>query len=106
MTVFKNENRWDTSNVVYKDGKILIYDKVNCTATMKYVDYGLGIFHKAAFDHVPDKSVFDLATLYQNLLREKQLAAFEVTERFYEIGSLAGLEEIKPILKRTSDLTT
>jgi NDP-sugar pyrophosphorylase family protein len=95
MTVFKNEDRWDKSNVIYHEEKILAYDKANRNEKMKYVDYGLGLFHKTAFDEISENESFDLATLYQNLLQRNQLAGFEVKERFYEIGSFEGLEEIK-----------
>ena len=37
----------------------------------------------------------DLAAVYQEMLRRGELAGFEVTERFYEIGSVAGLAETR-----------
>jgi NDP-sugar pyrophosphorylase family protein len=94
MTVFRNEGQWDSSNVEFADGRILVYDKVNKTPRMRHIDYGLGAFRREAFERVPPGSVYDLATLYQELLAEDQLAAWEVRERFYEIGSFAGIEEL------------
>jgi MurNAc alpha-1-phosphate uridylyltransferase len=95
MTVFKNKGQWDTSNVEFIDGCILAYDKKNKTERMHYIDYGLGLFNKAAFHQVPDNQSYDLAVLYQNLLVQQQLSAFEVTERFYEAGSFAGIKELE-----------
>jgi len=93
MTVFHNESRWDASNIEFADGRILAYDKKNSTPSMRYIDYGLGMFRKDAFASVPADEPYDLAVLQQDLLRADQLAAYEVFDRFHEIGSLTGLEE-------------
>ena len=39
-----------------------------------------------------------LPPVFQEMLRRGELAGFEVTERFYEIGSVAGLEETRAFL--------
>jgi NDP-sugar pyrophosphorylase family protein len=95
MTVFRNEGRWDASNVEFEGGRLLAYDKINRTARMSHIDYGLGVLDRRALDAVPEARAFDLARVYQEMLRRDQLAGFEVTERFYEIGSPAGLEEAR-----------
>ena len=56
MTVFRNEGRWDTSNVEFRDGRILAYDKVARTPAMQYIDYGLGVLDRRAFDGVPESA--------------------------------------------------
>lgn len=98
MTIFRNENRWDRSNVEFVDGRILAYDKARQTAGMRHLDYGLGVFSRRAFDGVPPDVPHDLAVLYQSLLERGELAAWEACERFYEIGSLEGLEETRRYL--------
>lgn len=98
MTVFRNENRWDKSNIELEEGRIVCYDKRHSTARMHHIDYGLGVFSRAAFDAVPSGQPYDLATLYESLLEQGQLAAHEVGQRFYEIGSLEGLEETRRYL--------
>ena len=95
MTVFKNDGRWDRSNVEFRGGQIMSYDKKNQTPMMRHIDYGLGVFNQAAFGMVPGYQPYDLAMLYQNLLNQGELAAYEVSERFYEIGTFAGLEEMR-----------
>lgn len=95
MTVFRNESRWDTSNVEYHDGHVLAYDKTTRTARMQYIDYGLGVWNRHAFDGVPEASSCDLATVCQEMLLRGELAGFEVKERFYEIGSFTGLTETR-----------
>lgn len=99
MTIMKNENRWDQSNVEFVDGSIVAYNKSNRTNSMKHIDYGLRAFQKAAFENVPDQS-FDLALIDQQLIAKHQLAGYEVFGRFYEIGSPAGLEETRSYLSR------
>jgi NDP-sugar pyrophosphorylase family protein len=93
MTVFRNEGQWDSSNVEYHDGRIVAYDKNAHTAEMQYIDYGLGVWNRHAFEGVPQATSCDLAAVYQEMLLRGELAGFEVTERFYEIGSFTGLAE-------------
>lgn len=101
MTVLQNNGLWDTSNVEFRDGQILAYHKTDRTPAMCHIDYGLGIFHRSIFETLPLDQPCDLATVYQEQLRQNQLAAYEVFERFYEIGSHAGLEETRQFIGRT-----
>jgi N-acetyl-alpha-D-muramate 1-phosphate uridylyltransferase len=98
MTVFDNGDRWDASNVIFADGRILAYSKKQRTPAMHYIDYGLGAFHASAFDATPRAGAHDLADLYADLLARDQLAGFEVHERFYENGSFAGIQELSGYL--------
>lgn len=98
MTVFRNAGRWDASNVIYRDGRILRYDKRDRTPEMEHIDYGLGAIRASAFDPYPPDEALDLERVYRDLLDRGELAAFEVTRRFYEIGSHAGLEETRKLL--------
>lgn len=98
MTVCRNENRWDTSNVELRDGRIVSYSKTHRTERMAYIDYGLGVLRKTAFEGHED--VQDLAVLYQQLLAEDELSAAEISERFYEIGSFTGIQEMETYLSR------
>ena len=100
MTVYRNEGKWDTSNVVFRDGKIVRYDKRERSPEMEYIDYGLGMLKKEALDSIPPEQPFDLAALYQELVVRKQLAGFEVFQRFYEIGTTTGLEETREFLSK------
>lgn len=92
MTVFRNDGQFDRSNVEFADGRIVRYDKQTITPRMRHIDYGLGLFAPTAFDTVPDGQPADLAALYGALLARHELAAYEVHERFYEIGSFEGIE--------------
>ena len=98
MTVCRNNNRWDASNVLFADGRICQYDKRHRTADMQHIDYGLGAFMSTAFDAFPEREPFDLAAVYQRLLATGDLGGFEVNGRFHEIGSPAGLHETRAYL--------
>jgi NDP-sugar pyrophosphorylase family protein len=104
MTVFQNEGNWDTSNVEMADDRIKVYDKKNRTPQMRHIDYGLGAFRASAFSLVPAAASFDLADLYQQLLAKGELAAFQVQQRFYEVGSFQGIKELETYLSQKKGL--
>jgi len=95
MTVLRNQGRWDRSNVVYENGRLILYDK-QANPRMQHIDYGLSAFRRELFDQMPE--VFDLAMLLHQLSLEDQLAGFEVQKRFYEIGSPQGLSDLEHYL--------
>jgi NDP-sugar pyrophosphorylase family protein len=99
MTVCLNNNQWDASNVEFVDGRIVAYNKKLRTPRMRHIDYGLGVFRSDAFDRIPPGEPADLAGLYQQLLGEGELAAYEVPGRFYEIGSFDGIQELAQYLR-------
>ena len=99
MTVFRNENRWDPSNVWFEGGEIKSYDKRKRTPEMKHIDYGLGVLSPKALSAWPNDRSFDLAEVYGELIARKELAGYEVDQRFYEIGSPQGIEELDALLR-------
>jgi NDP-sugar pyrophosphorylase family protein len=98
MTVFHNEGLYDSSNVVFRDGEIVVYDKKMRLPEMQHIDYGLSLFRSSVFAEWPAGQPFDLADVLRKLLAAGELAGFEVAERFYEIGSRAGLGELEELL--------
>jgi len=102
MTIHKNEGKWDSSNVELKVGEIVRYDKVQRSPSMQFIDYGLGLFTHEAFEG-RGESPLDLTAVYQDLIRRGELAAYEVRERFYEIGSLAGIDDLRNYLAQKVD---
>ena len=99
MTVYRNEGRHDTSNIEYTGGAIVRYDKRDRTQFMRHIDYGLGVFQKHVFAALPEGEPRDLVEVYQRLIETDQLAALEVAERFYEVGSPEGLHETAEYLR-------
>jgi NDP-sugar pyrophosphorylase family protein len=98
MTVFHNENKFDTSNVWYENGEIKVYDKKNRLPQMRHIDCGLSIFSRAAFAEFPSGQAFDLADIMGRLVKNGQMCGFEIKKRFYEIGSPEGLAELEALL--------
>jgi NDP-sugar pyrophosphorylase family protein len=100
MTVYRNNGQFDTSNVEFDGTAILRYDKQDRTAAMRHIDYGLEAFRRSVFTAIPEGQRIDLSVICQDLLKRDQLAAFEVPERFYEIGSPAGIRDTEAFLLR------
>jgi N-acetyl-alpha-D-muramate 1-phosphate uridylyltransferase len=100
MTVLRNEGRWDVSNVLLSEDatRIEAYDKRAPTPAMKWIDYGLGILTAEALD-AAGRDEPDLAGVYHELARTGRLAAYEATERFYEIGTPEALAETDAFLR-------
>lgn len=100
MTVYKNDNRFDVSNVEFLDGKLIDYQKGVHNKNMNHIDYGMTFFRKEAFRPWANQSTFDLSTVCHQLAKERQLDGFEVFERFYEIGSVQGIQEFSQYLRK------
>ena len=99
MTVYLNEDRWDKSNAIVSAGRVVLYDKRGTDAgasERRWIDYGLSVLRGELIDQrIRADTVADLADLYRDLSLEGKLAAFEVEERFYEVGSSEGLTELE-----------
>jgi NDP-sugar pyrophosphorylase family protein len=94
-TVFKNNDSYDQSNIVIKDNLVAKYSKTEKTKDMVYIDYGAALFRKEALQLIPENCFSSIEELFLRLIDRKQLFAFEVTERFYEIGSPQGLKDFE-----------
>jgi NDP-sugar pyrophosphorylase family protein len=99
MTVYENRGAFDASNVWFEDGRIKLYSKQEKPPQMRHIDYGLGVFRPAAFAGCPRDAVVDLAAVQSDLCRRGELAGLEMKQRFYEIGSHAGLAELDQLLR-------
>lgn len=102
MTVFRNENNYDLSNVWFEDGRIVDYDKTSRSPHMRHIDYGLNAFEARVFTGLARDRKIDLADVQRTLVRQDLLFGYEVFERFYEIGSHTGLQELDAKLRRSA----
>jgi NDP-sugar pyrophosphorylase family protein len=100
MTVLKNDDQWDKSNVLLLDGCIAEYNKRIPRPEMAHIDYGLGVLSVSVLENAPTNEPFDLADIYHELSLQGLLAGYEVFERFYEIGSHKGLDETIEYFKK------
>jgi MurNAc alpha-1-phosphate uridylyltransferase len=104
MTVLRNENRWDKSNVWYSQGKLIEYDKRSPRAYMNYIDFGISIVSHEVLASQGGSEPFELSDVFQDLSLKGRLAALKVSERFYEIGSPQGMRETDAYLSRIGSL--
>ena len=95
MSVYKNYDCYDRSNVVIGDNLVKQYDKKKKTREMIYIDYGASILRKKALELVPQNQVYSMEELFTRLIEQEELLAYEVNKRFYQIGSPEGLEEFR-----------
>jgi len=93
MTVYKNANKYDTSNVIFENKCLVSYSKKTLNSSMEYIDYGLGILRKNHFQLYPVSTYLDLSEVYESLSLQGNLIGFESYERFFEIGSIKGIED-------------
>lgn len=96
MVVYKNFNRYDTSNIAVEGNLVKRFDKKCRTPDMIYIDEGLSVFRREVLDMIPAGQAVSLEEVFPRLIGE--LLAFETKQRFYEIGSPKGLEEFEQLV--------
>jgi NDP-sugar pyrophosphorylase family protein len=99
MTVVRNEDRWDKSNVVYRGGRLVCYSKRARSPEMTHIDYGASLLRREAARRLPQAGPCDLAEFYGGLVASGDMVGYELTRRFYEIGSHQGLAETEAHLR-------
>ncbi len=100
MTVYQNGNRWDRSNVIFHEGRLICYDKRRPAPEMTHIDYGASLLRTSLLHEIPADEPYDLAELFHRLVAEGKMVGHEIYERFYEIGSPSGLAEAQVYLGR------
>jgi NDP-sugar pyrophosphorylase family protein len=103
MTVMRNRGRWDSSNAIYASGRVVLYDKSRPAErrdAMEWIDFGLSVLtREVVAERIPPGAVTDMADLMRALSMEGALAGHEVTQRFYEAGSPAGVRDLEAYLR-------
>jgi NDP-sugar pyrophosphorylase family protein len=99
MTVLENADAWDRSNCRVEGGLVVEYRKGAPPGIFRHIDYGLLLLEAAALEPWPEGEPFDLADVLARLVADRRLGAFEVTERFYEVGSPEGYRETEAFLR-------
>ena len=102
MTVLRNKNILDKSNVFFEN-KSVKYNKKKPHKSMNYIDYGLNVVKSSIFNNFPSDKMFDLADVFEDLSNKDMLAGLEVYDRFYEIGSIKGLNDTIEFFKKSGN---
>ena len=95
MCIYRNNDKYDKSNIILKNKKISKYSKSLTNA--KYIDYGVSMLNKSIILS-SKKSSFDLKNIINQLLTKNLLNYFIVKKRFYEIGSFEGIKQFKSFI--------
>jgi len=102
MCVYKNYGKIEPSNVIVKEGLVEKFDKENPNQPgMVWIEYGLNIFKREVLDLV-EKEVFPLGDYFKELIKKKELLAYEVAQRYYQIGDFKGMKEFENYIKNVS----
>lgn len=99
MSVYKNCDQYDRSNTAVEGNLVKKFSKEERTEDIVYIEYGANIFRKEALKMIPENQFYSLDELFPRLIEMEELLAFEVKERFYEIGSRQGLKEFEEYIK-------
>ncbi|MDR1375308.1 MAG: nucleotidyltransferase family protein [Holosporaceae bacterium] len=100
ITIYHNKCLYDNSNIIFRDKKIICYDKKHPVPEMQYIDYGLGILQKRLLGNLQSNKFYDLMDTYADLIKKNELASFVAKKRFYEIGSPHGLKQLSKLLQK------
>ena len=95
MVVYKNQDRYDRSNIIIQDNMVIGYGEKQRNRDMIYIDYGTSILRKKVLDQVPKDTPYSTEQLFSDLIKKQELMAFESEERFYHIGNPEALEEFR-----------
>jgi MurNAc alpha-1-phosphate uridylyltransferase len=93
MTVLHNRDRWEPSNTRVEGSRVVAYSKQPRPAAAEHIDYGMLLFRAAALSGFGPGDAFDLGEALGALVTQQRLDAFEVTERFHDIGTVEALRE-------------
>jgi NDP-sugar pyrophosphorylase family protein len=83
-----------TANIYIKRGVIKDYNKKKINRNYEYIDYGLMIFKKKLFLNSKIKKI-DLSFFISNFIKENLIDYKIVYKKFYQIGDLKGIKELK-----------
>jgi MurNAc alpha-1-phosphate uridylyltransferase len=94
MTVYRNQGQYDTSNIKFTEHGIEEYNKNFTKPEFEHIDYGLTFFSKNVFKKLGFGVRFELSDLYVELVKQGKVSGYEVFNRFYEVGSFNGIEDL------------
>lgn len=95
MVVYKNNNKYDKSNLIIKNNMVVGYGEKEAV----YIDYGTSIISKKALELVPENTIYSTGQFFSDLISKKELLAFEADKRFYHIGNPDTLEELRSFIR-------
>ncbi len=98
MVVYRNQDGLEPSDVMVRDGRVAAYDTTARLPGMVYINEGLSVLRRRALRLIPPDAPVSQEEFYRGLIARGELAAYETQQRFYEIGSLPGIEEFQRLV--------
>lgn len=95
MTVYRNHNQFDTSDIFVEDGLVRAYQKSPPLPGAHYINHGLMILRRDAIAAIPQDTRISLQQFLQAVIARGELMAWETQQRFFEIGSPSALKEFE-----------
>lgn len=99
ITVYRNENEFEVSNLSVSNGMVMEYEKNSKQKHFSFVDYGLSYWNSETFLQFSTSGSFDLTDIFKNMISAQKLHAFEVKQRFFEVGSISGIDQLSKSLE-------
>jgi NDP-sugar pyrophosphorylase family protein len=100
MTVLHNRDQLEPSNARVEGTSVVAYAKDPRPHGAQHIDYGMLLFRREAFAPREEGAPFDLGDVLQDLATAGSLDAFEVHERFHDIGTVASLRETEAYVRQ------
>jgi NDP-sugar pyrophosphorylase family protein len=95
MTVYRNNDRHGRSDIVVKEGRVVLYDKKNRAEGMVWINFGVSALRRRALDAIPPGRPCGEEEFYGKLIALRELISYPVRRRFYEIGTPIALREFE-----------
>jgi N-acetyl-alpha-D-muramate 1-phosphate uridylyltransferase len=96
MAVFANRDALEPSNVAIAGSRVLRYSKAPIEGVVfDHIDYGATAMRRSEIEALPPAVPIGLETVLGPLALSGGLLAFPVRDRFFEIGSPAGLADLE-----------
>ena len=100
MAVYRHGGRLGKRDVVVKSGYVAVYDKKKSLPEMEWTNFGVTAMRKTTLGSVEAGKPCDEESFYGDLVRRRELLAYETYERFYEIGTERSLAEFSDFISR------
>jgi N-acetyl-alpha-D-muramate 1-phosphate uridylyltransferase len=94
MAVYKNDGKWDASNVVTDGAWVTRYEKATGDRAFDHIDYGATALRHDVIAALPGGEPHALDAVCGELSRRKRLRACMAHDRFFEIGSPEGRADL------------
>lgn len=95
MSVFFNQGRWDASNTRVEGERVAVYRKGSDDPALDHIDYGAIALRRHVIEALEAERKAGLDEVQADLAQRGCLRAYHARERFFEIGSEAGLRELE-----------